>query len=62
MYDIQTAVLLITPSMISKNAIKFHQQGLSIAKKVGKKNHEGDAYICLGDHYRGPKDFGKAIE
>jgi tetratricopeptide (TPR) repeat protein len=43
-------------------AIKYHEQGLAIAKEVGDRAAEGRAYANLGNAYQSQGDFSKAVE
>ena len=45
-----------------KQAIKYHNQHLSIAKEIGDKAGEGGAYGNLGNAYRSLGDFKQAIK
>ncbi|CAH3165976.1 unnamed protein product [Pocillopora meandrina] len=54
--------MLITVWVISKKSHRYHNLHLKIAKEVGDKHGEGNAYGNLGNAYDRLGDFKKAIE
>ena len=57
-----TLALCMTVSVIIKKAIEFHQQSLSITKKIGDKESQGRSFGSLGSVYRCLGNYEKAIE
>ena len=48
--------------MTERNRIEYHEQQLSIAKEVGDRAGQGDAYANLGNAYYRLGQFQQAIE